>query len=60
MPYARANEAGTACEPIRRPAGVDGSGGLAIDPAGNVYVAWHASAKDAAPGGTATVRMKRK
>src|SRR2546427_3970737 len=25
-------------------------GGLTVDPAGNVYVAWHASEKDAAPG----------
>jgi hypothetical protein len=54
MIYARANEAGTAFEPqrnlIRRTGGVDGGGGLAVDQAGNVYVAWHASEKDAAPG----------
>lgn len=54
MLYARANEAGTAFEPqrslLRRTGGVDGGGGLAADQAGNVYVAWHASAKGAAPG----------
>jgi hypothetical protein len=54
MLYSRANEAGTAFEPqrnlIRRTGGVDGGGGLAVDRAGNVYVAWHASEKDAAPG----------
>jgi hypothetical protein len=54
MLYARANDQGTAFEPqrslIRRTGGVDGGGGLAVDPAGNVYVAWHASEKDAAPG----------
>ena len=54
MLYARTNDQGTAFEPqrnlIRRTGGVDGGGGLAVDPAGNVYVAWHASEKDAAPG----------
>jgi hypothetical protein len=51
--YSRSNEAGTAFEPqrnlVRRTGSVDG-GGLAVDPTDNVYVAWHASEKDAAPG----------
>ena len=54
MLYARANDAGTAFEQqrslLRRTGGVDGGGGLAADQAGNVYVAWHASVKGAAPG----------
>jgi hypothetical protein len=54
MFYARGNDAGTAFEPqrnlIRRTGGVDEGGGLAVSQAGNVYVAWHASEKDAAPG----------
>jgi len=54
MFYARANEAGTAFEPqrnlIRRTSGIDGGGGLAVGPGGNVYVSWHASERDAAPG----------
>ncbi len=54
MFYTRANEAGRAFEAqrnlIRRTGGVDGGGGLAIDGAGNVYVAWHASEKGATPG----------
>ncbi|PYQ16289.1 MAG: hypothetical protein DMF80_05510 [Acidobacteria bacterium] len=52
--YTRINEAGTAFEPqrnlIRRTGGVDGGGAVAADAAGHVYVAWHASEKDAAPG----------
>ena len=54
MFYARGNDAGTGFEPqrnlIRRTRGVDGGGGLAVGPGGSVYVAWHASDKDAAPG----------
>jgi hypothetical protein len=55
MLYTRARASqGAAFEPqrnlLRRTGGVDGGGGLAADQAGNVYVAWHASVKGAAPG----------
>src|SRR5712691_3057464 len=54
MLYARTNDPATAFEPqrdlIHRTGGVDGGGGLAIDGAGHVYVAWHASEKGATAG----------
>ena len=44
--YARLNDAGTAFEPERNlityAAGLDGGSSVAADPAGNVYVTWHA------------------
>ena len=47
MLYARLNDAGTAFEPerdlIHDTVGLDGGGSVAADPAGNVYVMWHAS-----------------
>jgi hypothetical protein len=50
MLYTRLNDAGTAFEPernvIRSAYGLDGGGSLAADPAGNVYVAWHAPVPD--------------
>jgi hypothetical protein len=56
MLYARSNRERTAFEPQRnlerRTTGLDGGGGLTTGPAGTVYVAWHASEKDAAPGET--------
>lgn len=46
MLYTRLNAAGTAFEPerdlITQAAGLDGGGSVAADPAGNVYVLWHA------------------
>lgn len=46
MLYARLNDNKTAFEPQRNvmqvAAGLDGGGSIAADPAGNVYVAWHA------------------
>ena len=46
MLYTRLNDAGTAFEPernlIHNAWGLDGGGSLAADPAGNVYVFWHA------------------
>jgi hypothetical protein len=51
MLYTRLNDAGTAFEPqrnvIRSAFGLDGGGSVAADPAGNVYVAWHAPEPDA-------------
>ncbi len=48
MLYARLNDDGTAFEPQRNvmqfAVGLDGGGSVAADPAGNVYVAWHAGA----------------
>jgi hypothetical protein len=50
MLYARLNDAGKAFElqrnVIRAAFGLDGGGTVAADPAGNVYVAWHASEPD--------------
>jgi hypothetical protein len=46
MLYARLNDAGDAFEPqrnvITKAPGLDGGGSIAADPAGNVYIAWHA------------------
>jgi hypothetical protein len=54
MFYVRGNDTGTGFEPqrnlIRRTSAIDGGGGLAVDPGGNVYVAWHASEKGATTG----------
>jgi hypothetical protein len=50
MLYARLNDDGTAFEPERNVIsaayGLDGGGSLAGDPAGNVYVTWHAPMPD--------------
>jgi hypothetical protein len=50
MLYARLNDAGTAFERqrnvIRSAFGLDGGGSVAADPAGNVYVVWHAPKLD--------------
>jgi hypothetical protein len=50
MLYARLNDAGTAFEAernvIQKAYGLDGGGSVAADPAGNVYVAWHAPEPD--------------
>lgn len=54
MLYTRLNAAGTAFEPerdlITAAAGLDGGGSVAADPAGNVYVLWHASKPGSAEG----------
>jgi len=54
MLYTRLNDSKTAFEPqrnvIQYAPGLDGGGSIAADNAGNVYVAWHASVKGAAPG----------
>ena len=46
MLYARLNDDGSAFEPqrnlIQAAVGLDGGGSVGADPAGNVYVAWHA------------------
>ena len=46
MLYARLNDAGDGFEPqrnvIREHPGLDGGASIAADPAGNVYIAWHA------------------
>lgn len=50
MLYSRLNDSGSAFEPqrnvIQKAAGLDGGGSVAADPAGNVYVLWHAPEGD--------------
>jgi len=52
--YARLNDQGTAFEPERNlltyTTGLDGGGSVAADAVGNVYVAWHGRAPNAAEG----------
>ncbi len=54
MFYTRLNEAGSAFEPERNviswTGGLDGGGSVAADSQGDVYVAWHGRASDAADG----------
>lgn len=54
MLYSRLNDAGDGFEPQRNlmttTIGLDGGGSVAADPRGNVYVIWHAAAKDALRG----------
>ena len=54
MLYARSDEGGKSFEPQRnlmlRTSVLDGGGTVAADPAGHVYVSWHARAEDAEPG----------
>jgi hypothetical protein len=63
MLYTRLNDAGTAFEPERNVIhtawGLDGGGALAADPAGNVYVLWHAPAPGATGEGNRRVWIAR-